>query len=66
MFSGGIKVTDDYGFTDARGQEIFSGMYLEKVGETRHRISFQKIKKTMFFYKTSGIYPFVKFEKIKT
>ena len=39
--------------------------YLEQPSETRHKTSFQKIKKTMFFYKTNVVYPFVNFEKKK-
>ena len=60
-----INHTDNYGFTVAKAREFFSGEYLEQAGETRHKTSFQEIKKTMFFYKTSVVYPLVNFEKNK-
>ena len=52
-------------YTVAKGPEFFSGKYLEWAGERRHKTSFQKMKKTMFFCKTSVAYPFVNFEKNK-
>ena len=55
--------TDDYSFTSAKGQKIFSGKYMEQAETSFHlfKISFQEMKKTMFFYKTSLFYPFVNY-----
>ena len=52
-------------YTVAKGPEVFSGMYLEWASERRHKTSFQKMKKTMFFCKTSNAYLFVNIEKSK-
>ena len=59
------QCTDVYGHTVAQGNEYFSGKYLEWKSETRHKTSFKEMKKTMFFYRTSVVYPFVNFEKSK-
>ena len=59
------QCTNDYGHTVAQGNEYFSGKYLERESETRHKRSFKEMKKTMFFYRTSVVYPFVNFEKSK-
>ena len=55
----------NYVHTVAQGNEYFSGKYLEQDSETRHKTSFKEMKKTMFLYRTSVVYPFVNFEKSK-
>ena len=49
---------DDYGFTGAKGQECLSGKCLEWAGETRHKISFQEMNKTVSFCIKSVVHPF--------
>ena len=58
--------TDDYGLRVAKEQEFFSEKYLEWVGKTRHKTSFQEMRKTMFLYKTGFVYPFLTLKKSKS
>ena len=53
--------TDDYGIKIPEGCKYLQGKFLEKVTESNEKLTFKLMKKTIYFYPESVVYPFVNF-----
>ena len=60
-----VGVTDGYGHMIPAGHSYVRGKYMEKQGETKHGKRYTCMKKDVYFYKESVVYPFVNFQQQK-
>ena len=66
-FAHNDNIVDDYGHQIALGQNYLIGHYFERdFSSSKHEQLYTCMKKKIFFYKESVVYPFVNFQSNKT